>query len=185
MPVGLLGLQGAFRDHIAHLERLKARHLIVNSPQALAQVDRLILPGGESTVMAKFMTAFALTGPLLRRISAGMPVWGICAGAILLAETVDGRPGTLPVLPLTATRNAYGRQGASTRATIAVGALQREAFEAYFIRAPRLVPRMDTVAVLAHHGKDGVFFRQGRIMATTFHPELTDDPVFHAYFLGL
>ena len=110
MKVGLLGLQGAFLDHIRHLEKIGAGYHIVKSAEELDGVERLIIPGGESTVMEKFLDMFGMTEPLRERIKAGMPVWGVCAGSILLAKTVDGRPGILGVLPVDLTRNAYGRR---------------------------------------------------------------------------
>lgn len=185
MTVGLLGLQGAFLDHRKHLARLGRTWQIVRDRDDLATVDRLIIPGGESTVMAMFLNAFGLTAPLKQRIAAGMPVWGICAGAILLADTVDGAPGVLRVLAAGAQRNAYGRQDASDIRPLAVPALDRPAFPAIFIRAPKLIDIQPAVSVLAVRGDQPVFVRQEHIMATTFHPELTDDPAFHESFLKL
>jgi len=183
MKVGLLGLQGAFLDHIPHLEKLGVEYLIVKSVEQLDGVDRLIIPGGESTVMEKFLDMFAMTEPLRARINAGMPVWGICAGSILLAETVDDRSGILGVLPADVTRNAYGRQLESSEKYIAVPDLQRPNFHAMFIRSPRIEKVGPHVDVLSSVDNDPVFVRSGHVMATTFHPELTDDPVFHDYFL--
>lgn len=183
MKVGLLGLQGAFLDHIRHLDRLGAAYHIVKSVADLDQVDRLIIPGGESTVMEKFLDMFAMTAPLREKIKNGMPAWGICAGSILLAQTVDGRPGILNVLPVDLTRNAYGRQLESSEKTVAVPELQRPRFSALFIRSPRIESVGPEVAILSKAENDPVFVRQGSTMATTFHPELTDDSVFHEYFI--
>jgi len=185
MKVGLLGLQGAFLDHIPHLQKLGAGYHIVKSAAELGTVDRLIIPGGESTVMEKFLDLFAMTAPLRVRIADGMPVWGICAGSILLAQTVDRRPGILGMLPAALTRNAYGRQLDSSEQIIAVPGLGRDRFRALFIRAPRIESVGPEVAVLATVADDPVFVRCGHVMATTFHPELTQDPVFHEYFLRL
>jgi 5'-phosphate synthase pdxT subunit len=146
-------------------------------------VDRLIIPGGESTVMEKFLDMFAMTAPLKEKIKAGMPAWGICAGSILLAATVDGRPGILGVLPVDVTRNAYGRQLESSEKIIAVPELRRPQFPAMFIRSPRIESVGPEVSVLASADNDPVFVRCGHVMATTFHPELTDDSAFHDYFV--
>ncbi len=185
MCVGLLGLQGAFRDHIPILKTLGSEFRVLREPCDLDSVDRVILPGGESTVMAKFLNEFSMTMPLQDRIRKGMPVWGICAGSILLADRVDGHPGLLQVLPAEIQRNAYGRQAASDMKEISVPVLQCSAFPAMFIRAPRFLSLGDGVEVLAYCGKDPVFVRSGNVMVTTFHPELTGNPIFHKYFLAL
>jgi 5'-phosphate synthase pdxT subunit len=185
MKIGLLGLQGAFLDHIPHLEKLGVDYHIVKSTAELDVVERLIIPGGESTVMEKFLAMFAMTEPLKNKIAGGMPVWGICAGSILLAAKVDERPGILGVLPVEITRNAYGRQLESSAKDIAVPELQRPRFHAMFIRSPRIEKVGKDVAVFARVGADPVFVRAGHMMATTFHPELTDDAVFHEYFLRM
>ena len=185
MTVGLLGLQGAFRDHRKPLTRLNARWRIVRDVEDLAAVEHLIIPGGESTVMAMYLEAYGLIAPILERIAAGMPVWGICAGAILLAGTVDDGPGTLRVLDATVRRNAYGRHDASATQLLDIPVLNLQAFPAMFIRAPLITTTGSTVAVLGRRAATPVFVRQGSIMATTFHPELTTDPVFHEYFLSL
>lgn len=185
MTVGLLGLQGAFLDHRKHLSRLGRRWRIVRDVDDLAAVERLILPGGESTVMAMFLESFGLLAPLRQRIVAGMPVWGICAGAILLAGTVDDGPGPIAALDAAVRRNAYGRQDASDVHPVDIPILDRPAFPAMFIRAPLITATGPEVTVLATRAHVPVFVRQGSIMATTFHPELTEDPVFHEYFLGM
>ncbi len=185
MVVGLLGLQGAFLDHIPHLERCGAEYVIVRDAQALMEIDRLIVPGGESTVMAKFLAEFGMTAPLMQRIAAGMPVWGVCAGAILLAEQVDGRPGALAALPIRLRRNAYGRQIASDSRLIDIDVLGLKAYRAVFIRAPRIESMAAEVSVHALRDNDPVFVQKDRIMATTFHPELNRDDAFHRYFLML
>jgi pyridoxal 5'-phosphate synthase pdxT subunit len=185
MRVGLLGLQGAFLDHIAHLVRCGVAHTIVRDIQGLAQIDRLIIPGGESTVMTKFLVEFGMLAPLKARIDAGMPVWGVCAGAILLAERVDGQPGTIGALSVSLTRNAYGRQIASDTKPIAIPLLGFDDYPAIFIRAPRIDQLAPGVTVHARRQNDPVFVLQGRIMATTFHPELNSDDLFHHYFLAL
>jgi len=183
--VGLLGLQGAFRDHMRPLAALGAPWQVVRGPDDLPAVDRLIIPGGESTVMAKFLTAFDLLSPLRKRIRGGMPVWGICAGAILLAETVDGRAGLIAALPMAVARNAYGRQLASTERSIAIPALKARSFPAVFIRAPRILSVAPDITVLARRDNDPVFVQRRNVMATTFHPELTDRLAVHRHFLTI
>ncbi|MFO8091068.1 MAG: pyridoxal 5'-phosphate synthase glutaminase subunit PdxT [Desulfatiglandaceae bacterium] len=185
MPVGLLGLQGAFRDHIRHLSALGASYLVVKRPEHLELIDRLIIPGGESTVMLKYLKDFLIEEPLRKRIAAGLPVWGICAGCIILAQTVNGAPGLIGVLPINAERNAYGRQLQSSIAEINIPLLERKNFYAFFIRAPRLLPKGNNLEIHAVCGPDPVFVQSGTVMATTFHPELTEDPVFHEHFLHL
>lgn len=185
MLVGLLGLQGAFLDHIPHLERCSVAHTIVRDAAALGRIDRLIIPGGESTVMTKFLIEFEMLAPLLARIAEGLPVWGVCAGSILLAEQVDGRPGVVSALPVGVTRNAYGRQIASDTRVIEIPLLGARAYPAIFIRAPRIDQVGGGVAVHARCGDDPVFLQKDRIMATTFHPELNPDDLFHQYFLTI
>jgi 5'-phosphate synthase pdxT subunit len=186
MLVGLLGLQGAFQDHLPHLRRCGAQVAIVRDLQGLRQIDRLILPGGESPVMAKFLKEFGMLGPLRERIGLGMPVWGICAGAILLARRVDGSPGILAALPMEVVRNAYGRQLASAQKRVVLDLFDEKAYPAIFIRAPRIVQADPQVRVHAMCDGDPVFVQQGTVMATTFHPELNrDDDRFHRHFLSL
>lgn len=185
MHVGLLGLQGAFLDHLPHLQRCGAAYSIVRTAEALAEIDRLIIPGGESTVMTKFLVEFNMLDALKTRIQSGMPVWGICAGAILLARSIDGQPGPLAVLPAAVTRNAYGRQIDSIQKKIDVPLLEIKDYPAIFIRSPRLAHIDDGVQVHARRDADPVFVQYGHVMATTFHPELNPDDLFHLFFLSL
>jgi len=185
MIVGLLGLQGAFLDHIPHFKRLGVDPAVVRDIEGLGRIDRLVIPGGESTVMTKFLKEFGMLSPLQERIASGMPVWGVCAGAILLSREVDGRPGTLGALDVSVTRNAYGRQINSSQHAIDVPLFDINKYPAIFIRAPK-IDRMDgRVTVHAKLGEDPVFVQNGRVMATTFHPELNPDDVFHRYFLSM
>jgi 5'-phosphate synthase pdxT subunit len=185
MNVGLLGLQGAFLDHLPHFNRLGVAHTIVRDIHGLADIDRLLIPGGESTVMGKFLIEFEMLNLLQERILGGMPVWGVCAGAILLAEKVDGVPGILGALSVEAIRNAYGRQIHSRRKRIDIPLFHRNAYPAFFIRAPRIKCLDSRVSVFATCDDDPVFVQYGRVMATSFHPELNGDTVFHEYFLSL
>jgi pyridoxal 5'-phosphate synthase pdxT subunit len=185
MIVGLLGLQGAFLDHIPHFKRLGVAHAVVRDAQGLGTIDRLVIPGGESTVMSKFLKEFGMITPLQERIAAGMPVWGVCAGAILLAEEVDGRHGPLNAMPVGVTRNAYGRQIHSSQRWINLPLFDRYRYPAIFIRAPKIVHPDRRVTVHAKLDDDPVFIQYGRVLATTFHPELNGDDLFHRYFLSV
>jgi 5'-phosphate synthase pdxT subunit len=185
MRVGLLGLQGAFLDHIPHLERCKVTPVVVRDAQSLASIDRLIIPGGESTVMAKFLREFGMIEPLQERIASGMPVWGVCAGAILLAGQVDGSRGIIDALAISVIRNAYGRQIASDTHCIQFDLLGLKDYPAIFIRAPRINCVGQGVAVHALRDQDPVFVQKDRMLASTFHPELNADDTFHRYFISL
>ena len=185
MRVGLLGLQGAFLDHIPHFRRLGVEPTIVRDIKGLGAIDRLVIPGGESTVMHKFLQEFGMAAPLLERIDSGMPVWGICAGAILLAREVDGRPGAIGPLPISVTRNAYGRQIDSSQRWIDIPLFDAHAYLAIFIRAPKIDRIDEGVTIHATFDTDPIFIQKNRIMATTFHPELNRDDMFHRYFLDI
>lgn len=185
MRIGLLALQGAFLDHCGVLKKLGASVTEIRCPLDLSNIERLIIPGGESTVMSKYLQMFNLNLALKDLILRGLPVWGICAGSILLARTIDGRPGVLGVLDVTLQRNAYGRQSQSAVHEISIPCFERTAFQAPFIRAPRITHMEKTVCALAYYENDPVFVQQGALMATTFHPELTGDTIFHEYFLDI
>jgi 5'-phosphate synthase pdxT subunit len=183
--VGLLGIQGAFMDHIPHFARLGVECTIVRDHESLNKVDRLVIPGGESTVMGKFLVQYGLVSTVAARIAAGMPIWGICAGAILLARVSDGAPGIVRALPISVVRNAYGRQLQSRQKAFKIPDLGIESYSAIFIRAPKIIQVDQNVTVLARCGKDPVFVQKKRIMATTFHPELNQDDLVHSYFLSI
>ena len=184
---GVLGLQGDFAEHLATLDRLGVAAVDVRRPEQLAEIDALIIPGGESTTIGKLARQYGLIEPLRDRVAAGMPVWGTCAGAIFIAKDVPGHPHPLAALmDMTVERNAFGRQIDSFEADLDVAELGTVPFHAVFIRAPRISrvgPGVDVLARL----EDGtiVAARQGRLLATSFHPELTRDERFHRYFLSL
>ena len=189
MTVGVLALQGDFREHEALLQRMGVPVTQVRLPKHLAQVERLIIPGGESTTIGKLLTIYDLLEPVRRRAQSGMPLWGTCAGAILMARTiVDGREGqpSLALMDITARRNAFGSQLDSFEADLAIDALGEEPLRAVFIRAPILEAPGEGVEVLAQL-EDGrvVAARQDRLLVTAFHPELTPDDRMHRYFLEL
>ncbi|MBC7226116.1 MAG: pyridoxal 5'-phosphate synthase glutaminase subunit PdxT [Thermoflexales bacterium] len=190
MPrVGVLALQGAFIEHKNVLARLDTQAVEVRLPEHLEGLDGLIIPGGESTTMGLLAQKRGLLEPLRAFARSGRPVWGTCAGMILLAkEIVDGVPGqpTLALMDIAVRRNAFGRQVDSFEADLTVPALGDPPFHAVFIRAPvieRVGTGVDVLAAL----EDGtaVAVRQGNLLATAFHPELTADVRFHRYFLQL
>ncbi|MEX0786308.1 MAG: pyridoxal 5'-phosphate synthase glutaminase subunit PdxT [Dehalococcoidia bacterium] len=185
--IGVLALQGDFAEHIAVLRSLGADAVEVRLPEQLAGLDGLIIPGGESTTIARLMHRWELLAPVRAMAREGKPVWGTCAGAILLAERTDDldREG-LRLMDITVERNAFGRQVDSFEANLDVPALGREPYRGVFIRAPRITEvgaKAETLARL----DDGtaVAAKQGHLLATAFHPELTDDTRFHEYFLAL
>ena len=194
MRIGVLALQGDFAEHVAALRRLGVEVAEVRRPEQLEGLAGLIIPGGESTTIGKLLADYGLLEPLRQRIGAGWPVWGTCAGAILLADdlgTSAQRLGAteqprLGGMDITVRRNAFGRQVQSFEADLIVPELGEAPFRAVFIRAPcieRVGPSARTLARL----DDGraVAARQGHLLATCFHPELTDDLRFHQYFLEM
>ncbi|HEY3317290.1 MAG TPA: pyridoxal 5'-phosphate synthase glutaminase subunit PdxT [Coriobacteriia bacterium] len=185
MNVGVLALQGAFREHIVTLEALGATAVAVRLPHQLDECSGLVIPGGESTAIAKLMTSYGFYDPIRRRRAEGMAVWGTCAGAILIAkEIVDGQPDQEPLalMDVTVRRNAYGRQIDSFEADLDFDDFD-EPFRGVFIRAPWIESIGPGAEVLASHDGHVVAAREGDLMATAFHPELTGDPRVHRYFL--
>ena len=185
--VGVLAIQGDVEAHAKALERVGAEAVRVLHEKDLDGLDALVLPGGESTTIAKGMARLGLYEPLRAFVRAGRPVLGTCAGAILLARDVENHPvETLRVLDVTAARNAYGTQVDSFATPVdARAAPGFEGLRCVFIRAPRLLRPGPSVEVLARVDGAPVLVRQGRILAATFHPELTDDPRVHAHLLEL
>ncbi|MCH7608142.1 MAG: pyridoxal 5'-phosphate synthase glutaminase subunit PdxT [Chloroflexi bacterium] len=185
--VGVLALQGDFEEHIVALEDIGVTAAPVRTAEQLARVGALILPGGESTSVAKLMDAFDLREPLRGFARSGKPVWGTCAGMILLAERIiEGRPEPLGLMDMLVRRNGFGRQVDSFETGIDVDGLDGGPFHAVFIRAPAVVETGPAVEVLASLD-DGtvVAARQGNLLATAFHPELTTDRRLHALFVAM
>jgi len=183
--VGVLALQGAFREHVLALEVLGVRASAVRLPAQLDDLDGLIIPGGESTAISKLMDSYGFYGPIAERANAGLAVWGTCAGAILIAScVVDGIPGQhgLELMDIDVRRNAFGRQQDSFEVDLDFAHLG-DPYLGVFIRAPRIERVGPDVEVLATHDSSVVAARQGRLMATSFHPELTGDPRVHRYFV--
>lgn len=182
MIVGVLALQGDFREHIASAQACGNISIEVRTPEDLEKVDALILPGGESTTIIQLAELFDLYEPIKKRISEGLPVYGSCAGMILLANhIVDGKQGqkTFGGMNVTVRRNAFGRQVDSFESDIDFCG---RTLHAVFIRAPWVEEAGEGVEVLAHAAGHPVAVRQGNLLATSFHPELTGDLAVHHYF---
>ena len=192
--IGVLALQGAFREHIAMLKRLNVEAVEVRLAQELDGLDGLIIPGGESTSMGLVAERWGLVEPLRRWVRGGKPTWGTCAGMILLAENATGQKlggqALIGGLDVTVNRNYFGRQVDSFEADLDVPALGDTPFHAVFIRAPAItavaegIETLSTVASLGDETESVIAaVRKGPILATAFHPELTDDSRWHRYFV--
>jgi 5'-phosphate synthase pdxT subunit len=192
MKIGVLALQGAFAEHIVTLHQLGAETVEVRLPGHLEDLDGLIIPGGESTTIGKLAATYRLIEPL-RHFSQDRPIWGTCAGAIFLSKDARREQSLLNVMDITVERNAFGRQVDSFETDLIVPALENpdKPYRAIFIRAPIIESVGEGVDVIARlpDGREGegpiVAARQGHLLATSFHPELTEDERFHHYFLSL
>jgi 5'-phosphate synthase pdxT subunit len=206
--IGVLALQGDFREHIRAMQRLGVQAHPVRLPKDLAGVDALIIPGGESTAIGKLMVAYDLVQPIRDLIAAGTPVWGTCAGLILLARETDNAMAGQPLLAtmnIRVLRNAFGAQRESFETDLRIPALGEAPYHAVFIRGPVVESAGEGVEALARLAPDEaaqhvantaathdtdkvadiVAVRQGNLLGTAFHPEVTDDLRFHEYFLGI
>ncbi|MEU8238776.1 pyridoxal 5'-phosphate synthase glutaminase subunit PdxT [Actinoplanes missouriensis] len=191
--IGVLALQGDVREHLAALAESDVLARPIRRPEELDGVDALVLPGGESTAISNLAVTFGLLDPIRERIAGGMPVYGSCAGMIMLASTVlDGRPDqeTFRGIDMTVRRNAFGRQVDSFEAAVTIDDVEGGDFHAIFIRAPWVEEVGEDVRVLGRVA-DGpaagriVAVRQGNLLATAFHPELTGDLRVHRYFVEM
>ena len=185
MQVGVLALQGAFAAHSDCLTSIGVQSIEVRTPEQLSSVDALLMPGGESSTMSQLLEWSGLFDPIAQRIADGMPVFGTCAGMILLAsEILDGRSDqrSFSAIDISVRRNAFGRQVDSFEATInsSVGE-----FHGVFIRAPRIEHVGDQVEVLGSINDEPVLVRQGNVLAASFHPELSNDARLHEYFVSI
>lgn len=190
MSVGILALQGDFREHEAVLQRLGATTQQIRLPKHLDMVDRLIIPGGESTTIGKLLVRYGLLEPIRERAGHDLAVWGTCAGAILLARHIEGKADDQPsigVMDITVLRNGFGRQQESFEADLEIPALGEPPMRGVFIRAPIISAVGEGVEVLAQlpEHRSVVVARHGRLLAATFHPELTPDDRLHRYFLEM
>lgn len=198
MSTGILALQGDFREHEAILKQLGVRVERVRRPEHLEQVDRLIIPGGESTTIGTLMQSNGLLEPVRQRAGRDLALWGTCAGAILLARTIsegakEGQP-LLGLMDIVVRRNGFGRQQESFECDLDIPALGEQPVHGVFIRAPIIEATGPEVEILGylpaqalrqHPQASPVAARQGRLLVATFHPELTSDDRFHRYFLEL
>ena len=187
MRIGVLASQGAFAEHIAILQRLEVEALPVRLPQELVGLDGLIIPGGETTSISKLMLEYSLVNEIRNLAKNSLPIFGTCAGMILLANKAsnsDVEP--LGVMDITVRRNAFGRQKDSFETELSIPVLGEKPFPGVFIRAPVIEETSSGVEIIARLA-DGtsVAARQGRLLASAFHPELTDDLRFHQYFLDI
>jgi pyridoxal 5'-phosphate synthase pdxT subunit len=185
MRVGVVAVQGDFERHLEALRRCNVEPVEVRTPEDLAEVDRIILPGGESTTVGLLMRRYGLGEALKARAAEGMPVWGTCMGMILMARHVVGRPEqyTLDLLDIDVERNAFGAQVHSFEDEVPVEGLDRPVL-GVFIRAPVVARLGEGVEPLATYRGRVVAVRQGALIGTAFHPELTDDDRMHRWFVG-
>jgi len=187
MRIGVLAAQGAFAEHIAALRQLKIEALPVRLPSELSDLNGLIIPGGESTSISKLMLVYNLMGEIRNLAASGLSILGTCAGMILLSKEVsDSDLEPLGLMDITVRRNAFGRQKDSFETELTIPALGEKPFPGVFIRAPIIERANSKVEILTRlTDGTGVAARQGRLLATAFHPELTDDLRFHQYFLDV
>lgn len=185
MNIGVLALQGAFREHRLMLERLGCTVREVRLPKHLEGLDGLVMPGGESTTMGKLMVHYGFLEALPRFHASGAAIWGTCAGAILMASDIAGSDQPrLNLMDMRVQRNAFGRQVDSFEVPLEVRGLDAP-FPAVFIRAPIIERVGESVEVLSRHEGGIVLVRQGRLLASSFHPELTNDSRLHELFLAM
>ncbi|PEC41951.1 pyridoxal 5'-phosphate synthase glutaminase subunit PdxT [Priestia megaterium] len=185
VKVGVLGLQGAFREHAQALEAAGAEAIIIKKVEQLNEIDGLILPGGESTAMRRLIDKYDFMEPLRQFAQAGKPVFGTCAGLILLAgQVVDREEPHLGFMDITVARNSFGRQRDSFEAALNIKDIGED-FIGVFIRAPHIVEVGENVEVLAMHNDRIVAARQGQFLGCSFHPELTDDARMAQYFVAM
>ncbi|PEP72868.1 pyridoxal 5'-phosphate synthase glutaminase subunit PdxT [Bacillus toyonensis] len=185
VKIGVLGLQGAVREHVKSVEASGAEAVVVKRIEQLEEIDGLILPGGESTTMRRLIDKYAFMEPLRTFAKSGKPMFGTCAGMILLAKTLIGyEEAHIGAMDITVERNAFGRQKDSFEAVLSMKGVGED-FIGVFIRAPYVVDVADNVEVLSKHGDRMVAVRQDQFLAASFHPELTDDHRVTAYFVEM
>jgi 5'-phosphate synthase pdxT subunit len=186
MNIGVLALQGAFKEHSSMIQALGHNAIEIRSAQALKEIDGLILPGGESTAMGKLLDDFDMKDPLIQHIKSGLPTWGTCAGMILLAKELDNASQAhLKVMSIKVRRNAYGRQLDSFSTEKIVPKISETPIPLVFIRAPLVTEITDSVDVLLKVDEEIVAVKENHMLATSFHPELTNNTAFHEYFLEM
>ena len=182
--IGVLALQGDFREHIEMLKKCKVNSVEVRLPENLKNLDGLIIPGGESTAIGNIMQKYGLDKKIIKKHKEGMAIYGTYAGAILLAKDIVGsRQPRLDLLDISVKRNDYGRQIDSFESEISIGDIGN--FNGIFIRAPVIEKINKEVKVLSKFNNKPIFIRQNNVLASTFHPELTDDKRVHEYFIKI
>ena len=184
LKIGVLALQGAVREHVLSIEESGATAIQVKRLEDLEGLDALVLPGGESTTMRKLLDRYELLEPIRKLAEEGIPMFGTCAGLILLARNVVGQESHLGVMDVTVERNSFGRQVDSFEIDLDIVGFE-ESFPAVFIRAPHIVEVGKSVEVLAKHDGRIVLARDGNFLGCSFHPELTDDHRLMRYFVKL
>lgn len=185
VKIGVLALQGAVAEHIRMLNKAGAEGVIIKKVEQLEHIQGLIIPGGESTTIGKLIREYGFMEPLRSVAKNGFPLWGTCAGMIVLAKTIKGSDQHhLGLMDMTVERNAFGRQRDSFETDLVLKEVADD-FRAVFIRAPLVTEIGNEVEILAHYKEDIVAVRQGHIIATSFHPELTDDERLHHFFVKL
>jgi len=183
--VGVLGIQGAVSEHIQLLRKSGSEAFAIRRAEQLHALGGLVLPGGESTAIGLLGSRHGFFEIISRRAKEGMPVWGTCAGMVLLARELEGQQPLLPLLSIRVRRNAYGRQRDSFEAGLEIPVLGEALYPGVFIRAPVVTSCGQEVQVLARWAGRAVAVQEGRLLATSFHPELTEDLRLHRYFLQL
>lgn len=186
MIVGVLALQGAVREHLERVRRCGSGTLAVKKLSDLTSLDGLIIPGGESTTIGKLLVKYNFVDPIRQLSEAGIPIFGTCAGLILLAKRItEGSQPLLKLMDIEARRNAFGRQRESFEADLSIPDLGEKPFPGVFIRAPWIESVGDGVQVMAEFNGKAVMARQNSLLVAAFHPELTDDTRVHRYFLDM
>ncbi|MDI6799808.1 MAG: pyridoxal 5'-phosphate synthase glutaminase subunit PdxT [Actinomycetota bacterium] len=184
--IGVLSLQGAVREHLRMIERAGAHGVIIKKPHELSNIDGLIIPGGESTTISKLMAKYGLIKPIKDLAQGGLPIFGTCAGMILMAKGLIGpAEESLSIMDIEVRRNAFGRQKESFEAEIEVAGLEGGPFNAVFIRAPWIERVGEGVEVLAELDSHIVMAKEKSLLAAAFHPELTEDMRIHELFLKM
>lgn len=189
--IAVVAMQGDYQKHIDRLRDLGANAFAARTPDEVEKADAVVLPGGESTTIGKLLARYGVDEAIRRAAEAGKPIYGTCAGMILLAREIAAATGerggqpTLGLLDITVARNAFGRQVDSFEANLDIAEIGGDPVHAVFIRAPIVVDAGDTVKTLATYDGKTVFVRQGAILGSSFHPELTDDDRVHRYFVSM
>jgi 5'-phosphate synthase pdxT subunit len=186
MKIGILALQGAFREHEQMLQNLGAETVLVKKPEHLEGLDGIVIPGGESTSIGRLLREYQLIEPIRKMASEGMPVFGTCAGMIVMAkEIVGGEEPHLALMDVSVNRNSFGRQVDSFETDLDIPAIGDSPFPAVFIRAPHIANVGEACEVLGTYQDRIVAVKQGNLLALSFHPELTNDDRFHRLFLKM